>query len=70
MALKIFWVNNNKIVKSVSSSKANEIIRNLFKFKKLKNNKFKNLIYILNIKVIEKPSFLTFNTKKNFNYLK
>ena len=33
-----------------------------------KNNKFKNLTYILNIEAIKKPSFLISNAKKAFNY--
>ena len=34
-----------------------------------KNTKSRNLTYILNIKVIRKPNFLTPNAKKTFNYL-
>ena len=58
LVLKAFNANNNKIVDS-SSSKANKMIINLFK----------NLIYIPNIRVTKKPTFLTFNTKKTFNQL-
>lgn len=47
-----------------------ELIVNLLKFKKLKNNKPENLTPISNIKAIEKSIFLTFNVKKVFNYLK
>lgn len=42
----------------------------LFKYKKLKNNKSKNLTRVLNIRAIEKLIFLTFDNKKAFNYLK
>lgn len=37
------------------------MFKSLFKFKKLKNKKSKNLIYI---KAIKKPFFITFSTKK------
>lgn len=67
LILKVFWINNNKIVKI--NDKVDKIFRTLFKFKKLKNKKIKILIYT-NIKVIKKPIFLIFITKKVFNYLK
>lgn len=66
LALKIFRTNNNKIVKS-GNSRANKIARNLFQFKKLKNNKSKNLIYI---EVIRELIFLISDIKKIFNYLR
>ena len=37
---------------------------------KFKNDKFEKLTYIANIGAIKKPIFLTFNTKKVFNYLR
>lgn len=40
---------------------------NLFEFKRSKNKKSKNLI---RIKAMGKPTFLTFNARKVFNYLK
>lgn len=61
-------INNNKIVEI--DGKANEIIKSLFKSKKSKNYKFKNLIYIPNIKAKKKLIFLISNIKKAFNYLK
>ena len=64
MALKTFKGKNNKVVND-NGSRTNETIVNLFK-----NNKFKNLTYMPNIGVIEKPIFLTFNAKKTFNHLK
>ena len=39
-------------------------------FNKSKNNKSKNLTYLLNIKATKKSTFLTSNIKKTFNYLK
>lgn len=68
--LKVLKINDNKIIKAINSNKTNKIVKNLSKFKKSKNNKFKILIYLLNIKTIEKSIFLTFNTKKTFKYLK
>ena len=35
-----------------------------------KNNKFKNLTFMLNIKFTKEPIFITTNVKKTFNYLK
>ena len=67
MALKAFKAGNNKVVKS--DNRANKTIINFSKSNKLKNNKSKNLTYILNIKITKKPIFLTFNIKKIFNYL-
>ena len=63
-ALKMFKADDN-IVISNNSGKANETVVKLFK-----NNKSKNLIYMLNIEVIEEPIFLIFNAKKTFNNLK
>lgn len=57
-------VDNNKIVRG-SSNKTDKLIKNLFKFKKLKNNKFKNLTCI---RAIEKSLFLTFGVKKTVNF--
>ena len=67
MALKTFKTSYNEIVKS-NKGRANKIIVNFSN--NLKNNKFKNLIYMLNIKAIKKSIFLTFNAKKFFNYLR
>ena len=70
MVLKTLEINNNKVVKEVNDDKTDKIIKNLFKFKKLKNNKFRNLAYISNIRTIIKFIFLIFDAKKTFNYLK
>ena len=67
LALKIFKANNNKVIRG-NSNKANKIITNLSN--KSKNDKFRNLIYMPNIRAIKKLTFLTFNVKKVFNYLK
>lgn len=69
LILIILEIDNNKVVKN-NNNKTNKMIRNLFKFKKLKNNKFEILIYISNIKAIKNLIFLTFNIKKVFNCLK
>ena len=63
LASKTFRANNNKNV--WVDSRANETVKNSFK-----NNKFRNLMYMLNIRAIEKLIFLIFNTKKVFNFLK
>ena len=61
---KVFGIDYNKIVNS-NVNRLNKMVVNLFK-----NNKSKNLTYMLNIEVTEKPTFLFFNAKKIFNYLK
>lgn len=68
MTLKVFKIGNNKVIKS-SSNKANKIIENLIKSKKLKSIKFEISIY-MNIKITKKPIFLTFSTKEVVNFLK
>ena len=62
LALKTFKTDDNKIV-SDGSSRINKLIINLSE-----NNKSRNLIYMPNIEAIKKFTFLTFNTKKTFNY--
>lgn len=64
--MKIFKIDNNKVVRDINTRKVNEIITNLSKFKKSKNKKFENLIYI---EATKKHLFLTFGTKKTFNHL-
>lgn len=66
--LKILEINNNEIMEN--GTKANKIFKNLPKFKRLKNNEFKNLTYILIIGIIKKYIFLTPSIKKTFNHLK
>ena len=61
---KAFMANNNEIV-NIDSCRANETVVNLFK-----NNKSRNLTYVLNIEATRKPIFQTSNIKKVFNYLK
>lgn len=46
LASKIFRANNNEIVKSINSNKAAKMVVDLFKAKKSKNEKSKNLTYI------------------------
>lgn len=46
LALKIFKNDNNKNFWDNNNNRANKIIKNLSKFKKLKNKKYKNLMYI------------------------
>ena len=67
LILKTFKASNNKVVKN--DCKVDKIVGNLSKCNKLKNNKFKNLIYASNIEAIEKHIFLNLNAKKVFNYL-
>ena len=61
---KALKADNNEVVGI--GGKANEMVKNPSKFKKWKNEKSKNLTYI---GAMEKPIFLTPNTKKAFNYL-
>ena len=62
LAPKAFRANNNEVIGI--GGRANRMIVNLSK-----NKKFRNLTHVLNIKVIKKSIFLTFNAKKAFNYL-
>ena len=66
LAPKAFKTNDNEIIRV--GGRANKMSKNLFKFQKQKNNKSRNLMRASNIKVIGKPIFLIFNTKKTFNY--
>ena len=59
LALKIFKANNNKIVGS-DSGRANETIW----------NSSKNLMHMLNIRVMGEPNFLTLDAKRAFNHLR
>ena len=68
MSLKAFKAYNNKVVER-NDSEIDEIIIDLFKSMKLKNNKFENLMYISNIRAIKKPIFLTPSIKGAFYYL-
>lgn len=67
LALNFFKTDSNKNVRNISKEKGNKMVINLFKFKKLKNKKFKNLIYM---RVVKKAFILTFNTRKFLHYLK
>ena len=64
MVPKAFKANNNEIVKS-NGGRANKTVVNLSK-----NNKSRNLMRVLNIGAIKKPTFITPNAKKAFNYLR
>lgn len=55
LALKVFKINKNEIVKSNNSNKTNKIVIDLSKSKKSKNAIFE--IYI-NIEATKKPIFL------------
>ena len=68
MVSKGFKTDNNKIIEG-DANKVNKTVINIFKFKKLKNDNFRNLIYMLIIKALKKPIYLTFSIKKIFNYL-
>lgn len=46
MALKKLSANNNEVDRSDDKGKINEIVKNLFKFRKFKTTKFENLIPI------------------------
>lgn len=42
----MFKINKNKVLNGFNSSKVNKIVKKLLKFKKLKNNEFKTLLFI------------------------
>lgn len=65
LALTTFRTNNNKIFEV--DNRANKIFKNLSKYKKLKNEKFKNLI---RISVTKELIFRISSTRKAFNFLK
>lgn len=65
--VKSAWINNNKIAKI--NSRADKMVKNFFKSKKLKNKKSEILTYI-NIKAIEESIFLIVTIQEAFNYLK
>ena len=54
--MKIFNASNNKVILS-SDGRVDKIIIDLSKSKKLKNNQYKNSIYIENIKAIKNLFF-------------
>lgn len=60
LAITALENNDNKIVER-GNIRINKIKKNLFKFKKLKNTKFKNLIYIEVIWFIISETKVTFN---------
>lgn len=64
---RVFGIDKNRVVRSNSS--ANKIVKNLLMSNISKNNKSRNLTYILTIEDIKEPIFLTSSTKKVFNYL-
>ena len=63
----MFETGNTKVFKS-NNSRIDKIV--IYLSNKLKNNKSKNLIYILNIKTTGELIFLSFIVKKAFNSLK
>lgn len=65
LALKTFEANNNKVVEG--DNRVYKIVKNLSKFKNLKNEKSKNLTQI---KFTKKLIFLTVDAKEAFKHLK
>ena len=63
LALKTFRIDNKRIIEV--DNKTNKIAINSFK-----NNNFKKLLHMPNIKAIKKLILLTFNAKKTFNHLR
>lgn len=49
LTIRVFELSDNKVVRGNNSSKADKTVKNLLKFKKSKNNKYKNLAYVLSI---------------------
>ena len=68
LAPKLFRASDNKIVEI--SGKVDKTVRNLFKFKSLKNDKSENLMCIPNIEAIGETMFLTPGAKEAFNFLR
>ena len=66
MGPRAFRIGNNEVVEG-GDNKTNETVVDSSKFK---NEKFKKLTCVSNIKAIGEPIFLTFNAKKAFNYLR
>ena len=66
MALRLFKVDNNEIIKDGNSRADKTFVDS----SKPKNKKSKKLTYMLNIGATKKPNFLNPNTKKAFNYLR
>ena len=64
LALKMFKTDDNEVINN-GSSRTNETVVNLSK-----NNKPRNSMYMSNIRVIRKSTFLIPNFKKTFNYLR
>ena len=60
----MFKVDDNKVIDNGGSDKANKSIVN-----SSQSNKFRNLIYMPNIGIAKKSTFLIPNAKKAFNYL-
>ena len=67
LALKAFRTYNDEVVRGSNSSRADEMVVNLFKSKKLKNKKFEILT---RSGAMGEPMFLTLNAKKAFNHLR
>ena len=67
-ASKALRVNDNGVVGVVS--RVDEMFENLFKSKKLKNDKSEISTHFSDIRAIGEPIFLTLNVKKTFNLLK
>ena len=66
LALKMFKADGNEVVKG-GGGKPDKTGKNLSKFKKLKNKKFKSLTHI---RAIGESLFLTSGIKEAFNYLR
>lgn len=64
MALKIFKADENKVMRV--NSRVNKRGKNLYKSKRFKNEKLKNLTHIWAMK---EPIFITCGAKKAFNHL-
>lgn len=69
LALKVFNISNNKIIKNVKD-RVNKRFINLFKSKKTKNNIFGNLLCVLITEVIKESIFIISNAKKYINVFK
>ena len=69
LAPKLFGAGNNKVVWG-GNGRADKTMGNSFKFKKLKNNKSRNLTCVPIVGITEEFMFLTPDTREAFNHLR
>lgn len=68
LASKTLRVDDNEFIEI--GDKADKTFENLSKSRKSKNNKSRNLTYVLITQAMKKSTFLTPSTRKVFNFLR